>query len=158
MSRTAGNPFYITELVRLIRSEHRRRPLTAGAVQAYDVPSGVSDLLWRRVGRLPDDTQSLLTLAAVAGRDLEPTVLERVTGLDPEHLLLDLEPAIAAGLVAAAEAGWGFRFRHPLIHESLYAGVGRLERARLHARVAAALEDTSSASAADVVQLAHHYL
>ena len=84
--------------------------------------------------------------------------LERVTGLDPEHLLLDLEPAIAAGLVAAAEAGWGFRFRHPLIHESLYAGVGRLERARLRARVAAALEDTSSASVADVVQLAHHYL
>ncbi|HUL25340.1 MAG TPA: BTAD domain-containing putative transcriptional regulator [Streptosporangiaceae bacterium] len=158
MSRTGGNPFYTTELVRLIRSEPRRRPLTAGAVQSHDVPSGISDVLLRRVGRLPDDTQSLLTLAAVAGGDLQPTLLERVTGLDTEHLLLDLEPAIAAGLVAAAEAGWGFRFRHPLIHESLYAGVGRLERARLHARFAAALEDTSSASAADVVQLAHHYL
>jgi energy-coupling factor transporter ATP-binding protein EcfA2 len=76
----------------------------------------------------------------------------------PEHQLLDLEPSIAAGLVTAAEVGWGFRFRHPLIHESLYTSVGRVERARLHARVAAALEDISSVGTADVVQLAYHYL
>jgi len=81
-----------------------------------------------------------------------------MTGLDTEQLLLNLEPAIAAGVVTTAGGGWGFRFRHPLIHESLYASIGQVERARLHARAAAALEDISSASTADVVQLAHHYL
>ena len=141
MDRTGGNPFYTTELVRLISSEHRHRPLTAGDVQALDVPSGIRDVLLRRVARLPDDTQSLLMVAAVAGRELHPDLLEHVTGLDAEHLLLHLEPAIAAGLVTAAEGGWGFRFRHPLIHESLYAAGGAVERARLHARIAAALED-----------------
>jgi DNA-binding SARP family transcriptional activator len=158
MDRTGGNPFYTTELVRLISSEHRRRPLAAGDVQALDVPSGIRDVLLRRVGRLPDDTQSLLMVAAVAGRELQPDLLEHVTGIDAEHLLLDLEPAIAAGLITTAEGGWGFRFRHPLIHESLYANAGQVERARLHARVAAALEDLSSATAADVAQLAYHYL
>ena len=158
MDRTGGNPFYTTELVRLISSEHRRQPLTAGDVQAHDVPSGICDVLLRRVGRLPEDTQSLLMVAAVAGRELQPDLLEHVTGIDAEQLLLGLEPAVAAGLVTTAEGGWGFRFRHPLIHESLYASVGRVERARLHARIAAAVEDISSASAADVVQLAYHYL
>ena len=158
MDRTGGNPFYTTELVRLISSEHRRQPLTADDVRALDVPSGIRDVLLRRAGRLPEDTQSLLMVAAVAGRELQPDLLEHVTGIDTEQLLLGLEPAIAAGLVTAAEGGWGFRFRHPLIHESLYASVGRVERARLHARVAAALEDASSASPADVVQLAYHYL
>jgi DNA-binding SARP family transcriptional activator len=159
MDRTGGNPFYTTELVRLISSEHRRRPLTAGHVRALDVPSGIRDVLLRRVHRLPEDTQSVLMVAAVAGRELDPDLLEHVTGLDTEQLLLNLEPAIAAGLVTAAEDGWGFRFRHPLIHESLRASAGRLERARLHARVAAALEDISSAStAADLAQLAYHYL
>ena len=158
MDRTGGNPFYTTELVRLISSEHRRQPLTAGDVRALDVPSGIRDVLLRRAGRLPEDTQSLLIVAAVAGRDLQPDLLEHVTGIDTEQLLLNLEPAIAAGLVTTAEGGWGFRFRHPLIHESLYVSAGRVERARLHARVAAALEDASSASAADVVQLAYHYL
>ena len=166
MERTGGNPFYTTELVRLISSEHWRRPLTAGDVLALDVPSGVRDVLLRRVRRLPDDTQALLMVAAVAGRELDPDLLEHVTGLDPEHLLLNLEPAIAAGLVTMAERGWGFRFRHPLIHESLRASAGRLERARLHATIAAALESISSAStaassadtAADLAQLAYHYL
>ena len=121
VDRTGGNPFYTTELVRLISSEHRRKPLTADNVRAHDVPSGIRDVLLRRAGRLPDDTQSLLTVAAVAGRDLRPDLLEHLTGIDTEHLLLNLEPAIAAGLVTTAEGGWGFRFRHPLIHESLYA-------------------------------------
>jgi len=159
MDRTGGNPFYTTELVRLISSEHRRRPLTVGHVLALDVPSGIRDVLLRRVHRLPEDTQSLLMVAAVAGRELDPELLERVTGLDAEQLLLNLEPAIAAGLVTAAEGGWGFRFRHPLIHESLRASAGRVARARLHARVAAALEDASPAStAAGLAQLAYHYL
>ena len=158
MSRTGGNPFYTTELVRLISSERGRRPLTAGDVRAHDVPSGIRDVLLRRVARLPEDTRSLLMLAAVAGRDLQPDLLEHLAGIDTEHLLLGLEPAIAVGLVATAEVGWGFEFRHPLIHESLYANIGRVERARLHARVAAALEAISSASTADVVQLAYHYL
>ena len=48
MDRTGGNPFYATELVRLISSEHRRRPLAAGDVQAHDVPSGIRDVLLRR--------------------------------------------------------------------------------------------------------------
>jgi len=158
MDRTGGNPLYTTELVRLISSEHWRRPLTADDVLALDVPSGIRDVLLRRVHRLPDDTQSLLIVAAVAGRELDPDLLEHVTGLDAEHLLLNLEPAVAAGLVTMAEDGWGSRFRHPLIHESLRASAGRLERARLHARVAAALEDISSASTADLAQLAYHYL
>jgi DNA-binding SARP family transcriptional activator len=159
MDRTGGNPFYTTELVRLVSSEHRRGPLTAVDVRALDVPSGIRDVLLRRIGRLPGDTQALLLVAAVAGREIQPELLERVAGLDAEHLLVNLEPAVAAGLVIAAEAGWRFRFRHPLIHESLYAIPGRVDRARLHARVGAALEGLSSAStAADVAQLAHHYL
>src|SRR5262249_11977744 len=139
-------------------SEHRRQPLTAGDVHALDVPSGIRDVLLRRVHRLPEDTQSLLIVAAVTGRELQPDLLEHVTGIDAEQLLLNLEPAIAAGLVTTPGGGWGFRFRTPLTHESRYASVGRVERARLPAGVAAALEDSSSASAADAVQLAYHYL
>lgn len=157
--RTGGNPFYATELIRLVSSEHRQRRLTAADVFALDVPSGIRDVLLRRVHRLPEDTQSLLTVAGVAGRDLVPELLEHATGLDAEDLLLNLEPAVAAGLLTANSTGWGFRFRHPLIHESLRAGVGTVERARLHARIAAALEELSSdPTAADLAQLAHHYL
>lgn len=162
IGRTGGNPFYVTELVRLLGSERRDRPPTAADVLTLDVPSGIRDVLLRRVSRLPDDTRSLLAVAAVAGREIRPELLERVTGLDAEQLLLHLEPAVAAGLVTAAD-GWGFEFRHPLIDESLRASMGRIERARLHARIGFALEETIDASRTDggasqVVQLAHHFV
>jgi hypothetical protein len=159
IDRTGGNPFYASELIRLLTGERRQRPLTAQDVAALDVPAGIRDVLARRVHRLPDDTRSLLTVSAVVGRDLVPELLERVTGLDTEELLLNLEPAVAAGLLAPGAVGWGFRFRHPLIHESLRASASPVERARLHARIGAALEGLPAdpADADHEAQLAHHY-
>ncbi len=160
IERTGGNPFYTTELVRLISSEHRHRQLSADDVRELDVPAGIRDVLARRVHRLPEDSQALLTVAAVAGRDLLPELLEQVTGLNAEELLGHLEPAVAAGLLATAGAGWGLRFRHPLIQESLRASTGHLERARLHARIAAALEELTAGPAPPdrLAEMAHHYL
>jgi hypothetical protein len=73
--------------------------------------------------------------------------------------MVALEPAVAAGLLVAIESGWGYRFRRPLIQESIYAGTGQVERARLHARIAGAIETVGGADTpARRAQLAHHYL
>ena len=74
--RTGGNLFYLSELLRLLASEHRQQPLSAAEVTSVDVPSGIRDVLHRRVRLLPDNTQVLLTLAAVSGRDVDLDVLE----------------------------------------------------------------------------------
>lgn len=160
--RTGGNVFYVLELMRLLTSEHRNRRLVAEDVTHLDVPSGVRDVIVRRAARLPDNTRALLTLAAVAGQDAELDLLEGAARLDSEQLMLALEPAVAAGLLAADDTAWGYRFRHPLIREGLYANIARVERARLHARLAAALEALPSlpdpVRTRRLAQLAHHYL
>lgn len=160
MRRTGGNPFHATELIRLLGSEHPRGGITAADVRALDVPAGVRDVLLRRVRRLPEDTQSLLTVAAVAGADVDPDLLETVTGLDTEQLLLAIEPAVAAGLITASDTGWAYRFRHPLIQETLAATVRPVERARLHARLGDALEQLATVGdpASSLAQRAYHYL
>lgn len=157
--RTGGNFFYLVELLRLLGSEHGHRPLAAADITALDVPNNVRDVVLRRAARLPDNSRTVLTVAAVAGADPDFDVLERTAHLDSEQLMLAVEPALAAGLLAEVESGWGYRFRHPLIQESLYAGVGRVERARLHARVAAAMEVSPEAdSGRRLAELAHHYI
>jgi DNA-binding SARP family transcriptional activator len=157
--RTGGNFFYLVELLRLLGSEHGHRQLTAADVTGVDVPDNVRDVVLRRAARLPDNSRTILTVAAVAGADPDFDVLERTAQLDSEQLLLALEPALAAGLLAEVASGWGYRFRHPLIQESLYAGVGRVERARLHARVAAAMEAWPQGdSGRRLAELAHHYM
>ena len=159
MRRTGGNPFHAIELIRLLSSEHPRGGVTVDGVRALNVPAGVRDVLLRRVRRLPEDTQSLLTVAAVAGADVDPDLLEQVTGLDTEQLLLAIEPGVAAGLVTPSDTGWTYRFRHPLIHETLAATMRPVERARLHARIGEALEQLPSAdTATSIAKRAYHFL
>ena len=156
--RTGGNPFYLVELVRLLRGEHPRE-LDPADVAALDVPAGVRDVLARRVDRLPAETRSLLRLAAVIGRDVDLDVLQAAGGTDSETLMLALEPAVAAGLLVEDPRTWGYRFRHALVRDSIDAGLGRVERARSHARIARAIEGTTVGSDdVRLTRLARHYV
>jgi DNA-binding SARP family transcriptional activator len=60
-ARTDGNPFFVVELVQLLRSEEQLAPT------GRSLPPSVRDVLDRRLGHLPEATLELLRLAAVAG-------------------------------------------------------------------------------------------
>ncbi|MGW2156745.1 BTAD domain-containing putative transcriptional regulator [Nonomuraea sp. NPDC001699] len=142
--RTGGNPFYVRESARLLNGE--------GALVALsEVPEGVRDVLRRRLARLPESGVSVLRLAAVAGRESSVDVLVRAADTDADGVLDALDAGVIAGLLD--EPGPGrVRFVHALVRDTLVADVSRLRAARMHARIAAALEGTG-----DVAALAHHY-
>ncbi|MCX6462828.1 MAG: AAA family ATPase, partial [Pseudonocardiales bacterium] len=144
--RTEGNPFFLVELVELMRSERGRG--------APDLPASVRDVLERRLGRLPADTRGLLTLAAVIGREFPLDVLEAAAQLDPEQLATLLEPAVITGVVVEQGSGWVWRFSHELVREAIAASTTRMQRARLHRRIAEALEELPGRDRLDA--LAHH--
>ncbi|KAB8188953.1 AAA family ATPase [Nonomuraea phyllanthi] len=142
--RTGGNPFYVRESARLLNGE--------GALVALsEVPEGVRDVLRRRLARLPESGVSVLRLAAVAGRESSVDVLMRAADADGDVVLDALDAGVITGLLD--EPGPGrVRFVHALVRDTLVADVSRLRAARMHARIAAALEGTG-----DVTALAHHY-
>jgi tetratricopeptide (TPR) repeat protein len=150
-ARTEGNPFFVVELVELLRSEDR----LSGA--GPTLPPSVRDVLDRRLDRLPADTIDLLRLAAVAGRDVDLALLEAAGDMNAEQVITLLEPAVAARVLLEDTISWQWRFSHALVQETLVAGTGRLPAARLHAQVARALETRNGAGPADVERLAHHY-
>jgi DNA-binding SARP family transcriptional activator len=151
--RTSGNPFFITELVRLMESEGRLR--TAGG--RVDVPHVIGDVIRKRVNRLPDDTQTVLSVAAVIGRRFELDILAHACGLDPERTLEALEAAVIARIVAE-DGPSRYRFSHALVSETLHGDLAPARRERLHGRVAEAIEATFDADlAARYHELAHHY-
>ncbi|MFF4773557.1 BTAD domain-containing putative transcriptional regulator [Microtetraspora fusca] len=150
--RTGGNPFYLGELIRLLGSEHRLDTAALG------VPEGVREVIGRRVARLPDATRELLGSAAVLGRDVDLDVLEALTGVPAEEVMARLEPAVAAGLLVETPEGVDYRFSHALVRDAMYAGLGRLEKARLHLRAGEALESLPvGGGAARLPILAHHF-
>ena len=138
--RCGGNPFFITELLRLLQSERRLAAPDATAAARREVPVGVRDVLRRRLARLPAQSGTLLMVAAVAGRGFDLDLVEAVTGLDDEAALDAAEAAVLAGLVLEDDRAAGrYRFAHALVRETIYEDISRARRARLHARVVDAL-------------------
>ena len=153
-ARAAGNPFFVGELTRLLVAE---KQLTADAAGAA-VPWAVRQVVERRLARLPDQTQRLLTVAAVAGLDFDLRVVAAAAGVDLDAALDLVDLAVAAGVVAEAPAAAErFVFSHALVQETVYAEASRLRRARLHAQVAEALERVGGDQAAATEVARHLY-
>ncbi|RSN71208.1 BTAD domain-containing putative transcriptional regulator [Actinomadura sp. WAC 06369] len=147
--RTGGNPFFVRETARLLDAEG-----LPAAVRR--VPAGVGDVLRRRIARLPEPARNVLRDAAVVGGDADLAVLaELAAGAHGEETVIDaVDAALAAGLVTEPAPG-RLRFVHALVRDTLYDGLSRARRTRLHGRVAAALERHRPA---EVAAIAHHYL
>ncbi|GGO76789.1 ATPase AAA [Nonomuraea cavernae] len=139
LDRSGGNPFYLTELLRLPASE---RDL---------VPPGARDVIDRRLARLPETTRDLLGAAATAGREVPLDLLAAMAGRPVEDVMTHLEPALAAGLLQEAA---GYRFSHALVRQALDTGLTRLDRARLHLRAGDYLE---AVPGTDPALLAGHF-
>ncbi len=152
-ARTGGNPFFVHEVTRLM--------LARGPEAAIVVPPGVKEVLQRRVARLSQPCASFVTVAAVAAETtadaIEDDLLCAVLDVDQVTAAGLLDEAVAARLVEAEQAGLPrYRFRHTFVREVLEQGLSGVERGRLHAHLARALEnrrDTSTMAS----RLAHHW-
>jgi DNA-binding SARP family transcriptional activator len=155
--RCGGNPFFITELLRLLQSERGLTAPDAAAAARQEVPVGVRDVLRRRLARLPAQTSTVLMVAAVAGRGFDLDLIEAVTGLDDEAALDAAEAAVLAGLVIEDDRAAGrYRFAHALVRETIYQDISRARRARLHARIADALVAVRGAEPEPAAEMAYH--
>jgi DNA-binding SARP family transcriptional activator len=154
-AKTEGNPLFVAELVRLLRSEGS----LADTPAELRLPAGVRGVIGRRVGRLSERSRDLLVLACVLGREFELRVLERLGELSGDELLEALDEAMSQRLVGGVPGARGrLRFEHALIRETLYDDLSAARRLQLHRRAGEALE----ALYADrleprLSELAHHF-
>ena len=93
---TSGNPFFIEEML-------RDGELSAGARgAAARLPAAVTEAIQGRLRRLHPDTVTLLTRAAVCGREFRLDVLGEALGAPASRLVGPLEDAMARGPRARA--------------------------------------------------------
>ncbi|HET6810153.1 MAG TPA: BTAD domain-containing putative transcriptional regulator [Acidimicrobiales bacterium] len=148
LERSGGNPFFLSELVRL------------GAAGVAGVPQGVRDVIRRRRSRLSEPTQRLLGAAACCVDRIDLSVLAEVLDQPAPVLLDQAEEALAAKLLREVpdRAGW-FQFSHPLLRDAIAEDISRTRQAHLHRRLAEVLEARLSSHPDDstVAALAHHY-
>ena len=128
---SGGNPFIALELGRaLSRDEERPTGLS------IPIPRTLrEDLVRQRVGTLEEGARDVLVAAAAIARPT-PELLSKVLALDVGDAL---ESATSAGVLQVGRNG--VTFNHPLYRSAVYADVSRSTRHRIHARIAAAVDD-----------------
>ena len=160
---TGGSPFFVNEVVlHLVDTgdiyEEDGQWTSTFDIEQFEVPASVREVILRRVGRLEESTRNVLTLAAVIGPSFSLSLLERANGLHGDALLDGVEEAVVSGMVRDVPGSPGtYTFSHALVRHALYDELSALRRARLHRRVAEALEAAPDTNT-QLAEIAHHYV
>jgi tetratricopeptide (TPR) repeat protein len=154
--RTGGNPFFVREVTQLLVS---RGGLADDAAASGGIPDGVRQVVTQRLARLPQACVSILTVAAVAGRETGSDLLVRVAGGGIDTLAEQLDDAVRARVLVQPSGMAGpYRFAHDLFREVLYDGLSPSTRTELHLRVGRALQESAADGPVHPAALAHHLL
>jgi len=146
LDRAEGNAYYAEELL-------------AASAGDEELPASLAALLMTRVERLSATAQQALRAAAVSGRRVDDELVMAASGLPPPEYEAAIREAVAHQLLAP-DGQEGFRFRHALLREAIYADLLPGERTRLHATLAGLLADERRLDAVpgSAAELAHHCL
>ncbi|HEY7419946.1 MAG TPA: AAA family ATPase, partial [Ktedonobacteraceae bacterium] len=165
---TEGNPFFIEEMLKslLITGEITSRDgiwerTALFGAHAHDpaIPRSVQDAVYQRIKRVNGTTRQVLTLAAVAGRQFDLPILQRVLQIDEATLLTCMKELVDVQLVKE-ETAERFSFRHALTRQAVYSALLAGERRMFHRTLAETIEhDASSTAVLDsrVDDLAYHF-
>jgi tetratricopeptide (TPR) repeat protein len=155
---TKGNPFFLEEMVRHLGAGHASAG-SNGAPWPLELPEGIREVIGRRLATLSERTGEVLTTAAVIGREFRIELLEALGSYDEDELDDVVEESVNAHVIAEIPGVYGrCSFTHSLIRQTLYDGLTGTRRARLHLRVAEALERLEAgAPEPPLAELAHHF-
>jgi class 3 adenylate cyclase len=139
--RAAGNPFFAEEIVRELAERGVLRGVPGAYVSTAEiaevtVPATLQATIAARIDRLDPKAKRTLSTAAVVGSRFD---LELLTILGIEPVVADL---VAAQLIDQTKSTGQLEyvFQHPLIRVVAYEAQLKSDRAELHRRLAAAIE------------------
>lgn len=162
---TAGNPYYLTEVVGQLR---QRSQITRGAdgyacapLDSVVLPATVHGVVLARLEGLRPQLRRALQTACIIGEEFRFDVLQASLDLDEATLEAVMEEAITRNLLSerCRSPQSDYRFETTTLRRVLYDGLGRRKRRRLHRTVVDALLRTHGEANADRIArlLCYHY-
>ncbi|XXX79091.1 AAA family ATPase [Sorangium sp. So ce134] len=162
LAKTAGNPFFIRQL---LRSLQERRLLLfdagrstwtwdLGRIERVGATDNVVQLMAESVRKLPEEAQELLQIAACIGKRAELEIVAAVSGRSVDEALASLGRALCEGLLlpdSARERGAALavRFAHDRVQQAAYELAPAERRGQLHLEIGRFLLEASPGGGAD---------
>jgi tetratricopeptide (TPR) repeat protein len=165
IERTDGVPLFVEELTKaVIESGDTRDRVEAvlaaspGAILA--IPATLHASLISRLDRLGTAAREVAQIGAVLGRDFSYEMIEPIAQRSVAGLRAALRDLTEAGLLFCRGTAphSSYLFKHALVQDAAYGTLLRGTRRRLHAQIAAMIEDRYPAIPdGEPELLAHHY-
>ncbi|MFN2376720.1 MAG: AAA family ATPase, partial [Candidatus Binatia bacterium] len=145
---SAGNPFFVGEIARLLGGD--ARPDNA---ESIPVPARVRQALLSRLADSPVAVQTAMAAASILGLSFDTRTVAAISGLAAEETAAALAEAVTAGfLERRGDSAWSFR--HEIARDVLYETDDAPSRRRGHLLAASELSGRGRPSEA----VAHHLL
>ena len=132
---TAGNPFYVNELLRALRERGVRGVEAVSAVEAL-TPRAVVEATLARLERLSPAARSVAEAVAL----LEPTAelhwIAELTDLEVDVVASATDRLLELGMLRSVGP---CQFEHPILRSAVQRGILPARRGRMHGRAARAL-------------------
>ena len=159
-----GNPFFVAEILRnlvesgAIRVEDGRYVGDPESIAA-NLPEGVREVVGRRLDRLSEEANALLSVGSAMPGGFDLDICASVAGFDIDRALDLLDEALAAAVLTERTVAPGtYEFNHALIRQALYGELSTPRRVRMHQRIGEAIE-AKHADRLDphLTELAYHF-
>jgi predicted ATPase/transcriptional regulator with GAF, ATPase, and Fis domain/tRNA A-37 threonylcarbamoyl transferase component Bud32 len=159
LSKTAGNPFFVTQFLKTLHQEElvafdysaNHWHFDLARIRRMGITDNVVDLMAAKIRKLPAPTQEVLKLAACIGNRFTLPVLATVSvssveaaGLDlwsavEQGLVVPLDDAAGAGREDAQESGLSvslsYKFLHDRVQQAAYALIADEGKRHVHLTV-----------------------
>ncbi|WP_437336705.1 sensor histidine kinase [Sorangium sp. So ce394] len=160
--KTAGNPFFIRQLLRSLQEKRLllfdagRSTWTwdLGRIERVGATDNVVQLMAESVRKLPEEAQELLQIAACIGKRAALEIVAAVSGRSVDEALASLGKPLCEGLLlpdSARERGaeLAIRFAHDRVQQAAYELAPAERRGQLHLEIGRFLLEASPGGGAE---------
>lgn len=163
--KTRGNPFFVEEVLKSLMEEEviyrEENKWKIREVSRIEFPKTVKSVIKKRISRLDDECQNVLTMASFVGNDFTFEALCVVTGIEENKLLELIEKMLKTGLVKerVIRGEDMYCFADIIVRDVVHEEVSHLRHKKLHSVVGSALEKVYAKKIDEHLgELAYHFL